>query len=166
MPSSALPKRITVYARGKDLVVLAYHMTDAGFRLAGLPAIQVDVGATSTELSRIIREVLAASRSGVPTPKRADYPRYFKPVLQAIGAKAWSDVERNARRVDVVQTDSGELRIIPTRNGGARGPDQGFHELHSLEFTIPADSFDEVLSAAVRRGLELSETKSRKSRRS
>jgi hypothetical protein len=33
-----------------------------------------------------------------------------------------------------------------------------------LAFTIPADAFDEVLAAGVRRGLELSQTKSSKAK--
>ncbi|HET9637051.1 MAG TPA: hypothetical protein VFP26_14075 [Gemmatimonadaceae bacterium] len=164
MSSSVPPRRIAVYARRKDLVVLAYHMTDAGFWLAGLPAIQVDTDATSTELSRIIRDVLAGSGTVVTTPRRTDYAKRLKPVLQALGAKVWSDIERNARLCVIQQEESGELRIIPTRNGGARGADKGFHELRSREFTVPADAFDEVLSAGVRRGLDLSQVKSAKSK--
>lgn len=166
MASSVPARRIAVYARRNDLVVLAYQMTDAGFWLAGLPAIQVDTDATSTELSRIIRDVLAGSGTQVTTPRRADYAKRLKPVLQALGAKIWSDVERNSRLCVIQQEESGELRIIPTRNGGARGKDKGFHELRSREFTVPADAFDEVLIAGVRRGLELSQLKSAKSKSS
>lgn len=164
MSGSVRPKRIAVYGRRKDLVIHAYHMTDAGFWLAGLPAIQVSVDATATELSNIIRDVLRASGTTVPAPKRDDFPRRLKPVLQAVGAKTWSAIERNSRLCTVGQEKSGEFLIVPTRNGGGRGPDRGFHDLKSLAFTIPADAFDEVLSAGVRRGLELSQAKSTKSK--
>lgn len=164
MSGSVRPKRIAVYGRRKDLVVHAYHMTDAGSWLAGLPAIQVSVDATATELSNMIREVLLASGTTVPAPKRNDYPRRLKPVLQAVGAKTWSEIERNSRLCHVSQEKPGEIHIVPTRNGGGRGPDRGFHDLNSLAFTIPADAFDEVLSAGVRRGLELSQSKPLKSK--
>jgi hypothetical protein len=162
MPLSKHPKRIAVYARRKDLVIYAWHMTDAGFWIAGLPAIQLSADATATELSGIIRDVLARSGTPVPAPPRDDYPRRLKPVLDAVGAKSWSDIERNSRLCNVIQVKPGELRIMPTRNAGARGPGRGFHDLESLAFTIPADAFDEVLAAGVRRGLELSQAKSSK----
>jgi len=164
MSGSVRPKRIAVYGRRKDLVVHAYHMTDSGFWLAGLPAIQVSTDATPTELSNIIRDVLRASGTTVPAPKRADYPRRLKPVLQSVGAKSWQEIERNSRLCHVGQEKPGEIRIVPTRNGGGRGADKGFHDLDSIAFTIPADAFDEVLSAGVRRGLELSQSKPKKSK--
>ena len=164
MPRSARQKRIAVYGRRKDFVVHAYHMTEAGFWLAGLPAIQVSTDATATELSAIIRDVLGASGATVPAPRHDDSPRRLKPVLQALGAKSWSEIERNSRLCHVGQEKPGEIRIVPTRNGGGRGPDRGFHDLNSLAFSIPADAFDEVLSAGVRRGLELSQSKSTKSK--
>jgi hypothetical protein len=159
MSRSAHPKRIAVYGRRKDIVVHAYNMTGAGFWLAGLPAIQVSVDATATELSNIIRDVLRASGARVPTPLRDDYPRRLRPVLQALGAKSWSEIERNSRYCSVSQEKPGEIRVTPTWNGGGRGPNRGFHDLDSLAFTIPTDAFDEVLSAGVRRGLELSQSK-------
>jgi len=162
MPKTEHPKRIAVYARRKDLVIYAWHKTDAGFWMAGLPAIQLSADATATELSGIIRDVLARSGTTVPTPRRDDYPRRLKPVLDAVGAKSWSEIERNSRLCTVSQDKPSEIRIMPSRNGGGRGPDRGFHDLHSLAFTIPADAFDEVLAAGVRRGLDLSEAKSSK----
>ena len=164
MSGSVRPKRIGVYGRRNDLVVVACHLTDTGLWLAGLPAIQVSLDATATELSNIVREVLRASGTTVPAPKRDDPPRRLKPVLQAVGAKSWSEIERNSRLCNVSQEKPGEIRVVPTRNGGGRGADKGFHDLDSLAFTIPADAFDEVLSAGVRRGLELSQSKPTKSK--
>jgi hypothetical protein len=164
MAPSDRPKRVAVYGRRKDLVIYAWHMTTDGFWLAGLPAIQLSADATATELSGIIRDVLSRSGTTVPTPRRNDYPQRLKPVLDAVGARTWSEIERNSRLCTVTQEKPGELRIIPTRNGGGRGPDRGFHDLNSLAFTIPADAFDEVLAAGVRRGLELSQTKSSKAK--
>src|SRR5690348_17277835 len=97
MALSELPKRIAVYGRRNDLVIHAWHMTDAGFWLAGLPAIQVNADAIATELSGIVRDVLARSGTRVPTPGRDDYPRRLKPVLDAVGAKSWQEIERNSR---------------------------------------------------------------------
>ena len=162
MARLAHPRRIAVHARRKDLVIYAWHMTQDGFWLAGLPAIQVNADATATELSGIVRDVLARSGSTVPTPKRDDYPKRLKPVLDAVGAKSWSEIERNSRLCTVSQEKTGELRIMPTRNAGGRGSNRGFHDLDSLAFTIPADAFDEVLAAGVRRGLQLSQSKSSK----
>jgi len=164
MPSSERPKRIAVYGRRNDLVIHAWHIADAGFWLAGLPAIQVSADATATELSGIIRDVLARSGTPVRTPGPDDYPRRLKAVLDAVGAKSWSEIERNSRLCFVGQEKPAELRIVPTRNAGGRGPGRGFHDLDSLAFTIPADAFDEVLAAGVRRGLELSQAKSSKAR--
>src|SRR5690348_2778630 len=103
MPSSERPKRIAVYSRRNDLVIHAWHMTDAGFWLAGLPAIQVSADATATELSGIVRDVLARSGTRVATPGGDDYPRRLKPVLDALGAKSWSEIERNSRLCFVSQ---------------------------------------------------------------
>src|SRR3954465_8105286 len=164
MSGSVRPRRIAVYARRKDLVIYAWHRSDAGFWLAGLPAIQVSADATATELSGIVRDVLARSGTTVPTPRRDDYARRLRPVLQAVGAKTWSDIERNSRLCTVSQEKPGEIRIIPSWNGGGRGQNRGFHDLLSLAFTIPADAFDEVLSAGVRRGLELSRAQPTKSK--
>ena len=150
----ARPKQVAVFARRKDIVIHAYHWTDSGFWLAGLPAICVGLDTAPAELGRVTREILKKSGALVRTPLRDEYPAYRRPLLEALGARTWSDIEHRSRLCLIRQHSSDELTIVPTRNGGGRGAGSGFHDLTEHVFAIRADVTPEELGAAVRRGLE------------
>ena len=138
-PARPFAKQVGVYARRKDIVIMAYHWTDVGYLMAGLPAIRIALESRPEELGVTTKDILTASGKVVPTPLRDQHKARSQPLLNALGARKWSDIESHARLCFIRQLNSGELRIVPTKNGGGRGENRGFHELKDLALTTSAD---------------------------
>ena len=144
----------SVAARSDGLFIHALHQTDAGFWTAGLPAVRLSPEAPLTALGAAVQQALAASRRGVPTPKRNDISERDHPVLQEFGMRSWKALQGDARLCQVEQRGE-TVEITPMRNGGTKGQDKGFHELSADAFSVPVrDLTAEALGGAVKRGLD------------
>jgi len=124
----------SAYVLSDTIVVVANHLTQAGFWLAGRPVVRLLPEATDAELGAAARAALQSGLAGVPTLKRAEYTPYLRDLAVAAGVRSWAALEKSARLCNVEQLPSGALRVVPHRHGGTRGDAAGYHELPEAAF--------------------------------
>ncbi|MEU5722779.1 hypothetical protein ABZ783_13250 [Micromonospora sp. NPDC047738] len=111
----------------------------------------LDESVDARDLGAAVRRMLAASRTGLPSPDLRGGPSPFAPVLDALGLRSWTSYAKGTRHVDVEQ-DADAVLVSPTRNGGAREGFVGLAE-HAVRLTDPGDA---ELGAALRAALDRS----------
>jgi hypothetical protein len=77
-------------------------------------------------------------------------------LASAAGFRSWGPFDRRARLCSVRVPETGLVEIIPTRYGGTRGADKGFHDRAELAFSVGHAPTTAELGAGVRQGLALS----------
>jgi hypothetical protein len=139
-------KRATVYVRELDLLFHCDNLTVDGVWIIGTPVRAMSAEAKPEDIGREVRTALNASKQNVPQP--SDWSAVATPLLAVAGVKAWSSLLK-ASSICLVAADEHRLTLTPTRNGGATGPDRGFHELSSAQLEIPLAAVDRDLGDAI-----------------
>jgi hypothetical protein len=135
-----------VFVRKDDFLVDPNVRTVTGLWLIADPVVQLPRAASTAELGAAVRSALAASRQDIPHPHdRREFP---SSLLRVAGVRSWNALQRSAARCQV-ETNATAIRVLPSRNGGTRGDDRGYHSLEELAVTLPAAGSDEELGAAV-----------------
>ena len=148
-------RMVSVYEFRDRLIVMADRRTDAGYWQGGEPVVRLDVSASSEAVGAAVQSVVTQAVGTVPATHWKEYSVVRKRLASAAGFRAMGVFDRLARLCSVRESDTGAFTIIPSRHGGTRGDDKGFHERLDLAFAVEfADP--SALGMAVRRGLELS----------
>ncbi len=115
----------TVDRRGDRYIVTSSSRTESGFLVTNGWYRILDAGTVDPEsLGTAALQALDQSAPEVPDPPRSASP--FQPVLDALGLTTFNAYAKGTRSVDVARDDSGDIKITPTRSGGAR---EGFVEI-------------------------------------
>jgi len=138
------------------LIVMADHRTDAGCWRSGEPVIRLALAAPDELLGAAVERALGEAPEVVHATHWKEYAVVRVALARIAGFRTPAPFDRKARMCSVRQSDAGDLTVMPTRHGGTRGPDKGFHERLELEFPVATPSSPRSLGEAVRRGLELS----------
>lgn len=143
-------KSATVYSRLGRFYVHASSRTTAGVWIATPPFIQVEAGATSSDLGRSVFQALSSSQSEVPHPTK--WSSLMAPLLAHAGVKTWETFTRKSQCLTLEATEN-RIKLIPSRNLGAT---EGFEPMldKAIEFSLSPSSLDQ-LGLVVERGLAL-----------
>ena len=76
-------------------------------------------------------------------------------LLKPARVRSWMALQRKGKLVSV-KLEDGSFRIAPTRNGGNRGEDAGFHDVEEQAEIIRPNAGGPTIGAAVRRALLVS----------
>ena len=145
----------SVYEFRDRLIVMAERRTDAGYWQDGEPVARLDLSASDEAVGATVQSVVAAAVGTISATHWKEFSVVRKRLAAAAGFRAMGVFDRSAKLCTVRESDSGVFTIVPTRHGGTRGDDKGFHERLDLEFAV--DFADAVaLGMAVRHGLDLS----------
>lgn len=148
----------SVYEFADRLIVMADHRNDAGFWQAGEPVIRLPSSADDESLGTAVRRAVDEAPAVVPATHWKERTPVLAKLAKDAGFRSWAPFDREARMCSLRDSDGGLLTIMPTRHGGTRGSDKGFHECPDLEFSVARDASTAALGAAVRRGLALSQS--------
>jgi hypothetical protein len=141
--------------RGANVIISSYSQTPvdtAGFWIVNGSVVVVPAAAPPEELGKAVLGALAESKRDVPVPdwSSADV---FRPILDAAGVRGLPTYMRGTKSVSIVRHREG-LELVPMQNGGARGPQRGFHELLDAVERVASDTRDAELGEAVRRAFD------------
>lgn len=145
----------SIYEFRDRLIVMAERQTDAGFWRAGEPVVRLESAASDEAIGAAVQDVLTDAVGRIPAAPWKEYSVVRKRLALAAGFRAIGAFDRLARLCSVRESDGGMFTIVPTRHGGTRGDDKGFHERLDLEFAVEFED-PSAIGVAVRRGLELS----------
>ena len=146
------PRGASIYASQTALVILAEATTDAGFTLASLPVERLSSPADEATIGAAVLRVLAGCPVSVQAPSRDEYTERLAPVWRAAGVRSWQALARNAVLCQIRERE-GTITLLPTRHGGMRGPDRGFHELPEQALKVQTNATALELGAAIREAL-------------
>jgi len=151
----SIRRMVSIYEFRDRLIVMADRQTDAGYWQAHEPVVRLELSAPDAALGAAVQRVITDASGRVPAIHWKEYSEVRKRLATAAGFRAIGVFDRLARLCFVRESDGGVFTVVPTRHGGTRGDDKGFHERLELEFA--ADFTDtNAVGAAVSRGLELS----------
>jgi hypothetical protein len=106
-------------------------------------------GVAPDEIAAVVTDALSASAVGMPTPARADYAAINKPLIQALGLRRMSQFQAPPTRLVSVYHRASGMELVPTRNGGTRGPGRGFHGLADRHLWLDGEPTDKQLGEAL-----------------
>ena len=138
------------------LVVIADHLTEAGFWRAGLPVVRLLPSAADDVVGHAVQRALTEAPARGPATPWKEYAPVRLALASAAGFRSWGPFDRRARLCSVRVSETGLVEIIPTRHGGTRGADKGFHDRAELTFPVGHAPTTAELGAGVRQGLALS----------
>jgi hypothetical protein len=138
----------TVYQRKGDLLLHAMSMTTDGLWILTEPVVRLATDVEDEVLGRAVRAVLEHSRSGVSHP--TDFRAVTEPLLRAAGVKSSSTFAKSSVSVEVAETESRVLELVPMEN---KGPADGFVPRADKQ-TVRGES-DSELGKAVRLAISL-----------
>lgn len=96
----------------EKVYVQAYSQTTTGIWIAFGPVFSCEIDNVE-ELTRIVRAAFEFSRSGVPQPRKEDWKNIQRPILDAVGAKNWASLAKNARAVGL-ECEECIIKMIPS----------------------------------------------------
>jgi len=142
---------VSVYQQPTQYFLYPSHRTRDGIWRAAGPTLAFPLDAPDTKLGETVLYLLTECRLEVAPPATPDRPRHeVLALLKPARIQSWMALQRKAKLVSV-KTTANELRVEPTRNGGNRGPDAGFHFLLDQAERFDRHPSPELLGAAVRR---------------
>jgi hypothetical protein len=145
-----------VYEFPDRLIVIADHLTEAGFWRAGLPVVRLLISAADDVVGQAVQRALTEAPARIPATPWKEYAPVRLALASAAGFRSWGPFDRRARLCSVRVSETGLVEIIPTRHGGTRGADKGFHERAELALSVGHAPTMAELGAGVRQGLTLS----------
>jgi hypothetical protein len=139
-----------VYALRDRILIHPWQRTSAGLSISSEPyaALPPEVG--DQQLGERLLAVLSVSGQMVPHPE--NWTGFSKPRLDAAGVTSERAFQTNAQSVTVEWQDD-VLHFEPTRNGGTRGSDKGFHPLPESAFSVSFNAGAAAVGLATRTAL-------------
>lgn len=146
---------VTIYP--DRIVVDTYHKVGkkpwdwrSGTEVTRLPS-----DANKEEIGKAVRHHLELTRYNVKVekPKMGIVSEYWLRYLDARGVKDAAELHQGAVRVEIYELE-GNIRLVPTINGGSSGRDRGFHEKDWRTVKCKFIDSDEKLSAKIRMALK------------
>lgn len=125
---------------------------------SALDVTKLPADASKEEIGKAIRHHLELTRYNVKVekPKMGVVSVYWLRYLDAHGVKDEAELHEGAVRVEVYELE-GNVRLVPTINGGSSGRDRGFHEKDWRTVECKLTDSDEKIGDKVRKALSLSE---------
>jgi hypothetical protein len=137
----------------KDRVLFhPWQKTTVGLGICSEPYVSEPLDANDRRLGEVLLGTLDASGLTVPHPK--SWKGITRPRLEAAGVKSEKAFQTGTLSVTVNWHDD-TLCFAPTRNGGASGPEKGFHPLSESSVFVAANAGAEAIGATVRSAIEL-----------
>jgi hypothetical protein len=152
MMSMTMSRLASVYARDRDYIVQPSSWTTTGLRIGTEPIDVLPHDVASSDLGAALQKALSAAKEGVAHP--TDWKAQLEPLLQCAKIRSWNALQKSAKMCQVEALDR-ELRITPSRNGGASGPDKGYHPIAEYASVLPLYCSEEDLGNAVLNALAL-----------
>ncbi len=135
----------SIAQRERKLIVSSWSNTENFWIMNGWFAI-LDVETDDPALGQAIREALSRTKTGIPTPPRAELGN--NPIRKALGLRSERAYMEGTRSVLVLaENDAPDLEVIPQENKGR----DGFIEIEDATEHLPRDVPSTQLAAAVRR---------------
>lgn len=120
--------------------------SSSGFFVASEPYQSLPTDAEAVLLGRAVRNAFEFAQRQIPDP--TDWKAFSAPRLAAAGVKSEAAFQRNSQLVTITAVDS-RITLTPTRNGGTKGADKGFHQLEDNVLVVAANCTDDVLGKAL-----------------
>jgi hypothetical protein len=137
----------------KDRMLLhPWQQTTEGLGIGSEPYVTLPPEVSAFRLGEVLLGTLSASGQTVPHPKL--WTEVAKPRLAAAGVKSEKAFQAGTRSVTVDWQDD-TLRFEPTRNGGATGPEKGFHPLPESCVSVAANAGPEAIGTSLRAAIAL-----------
>jgi len=140
-----------LYQLRDRIFIHPWQKTTDGLGIASEPYVSLPLD--THELASAVLAALAQSGKTVPHP--TSWKGQDAALLKAAGARSQRAFQSGSRYV-YVERDGRTLRLEPSRNGGTKGDEKGFHPLPELAASLPLDSSAEAIGAALRAALDLS----------
>lgn len=123
-----------------------------GLRASG-PSLALPLDTPDAKLGEAVLYLMTECRRDAAPPASPDQSRKEAlALLKPARVRSWAALQRTARLAHVWVGADG-LRVEPTRNGGNRGPDRGFHWLTEQAERLGRSPPPAVLGASVRHAL-------------
>lgn len=124
LPEGSAVRSAITYRRDGRIYVLSQSKTVDGLWLATAPKFEVEE-TDAPEVGRALLRCLSQSRTGIPHPKREDWPTLDRQLVEFLGVKSIKAFERSALCATVSQAAGGLVTLTPTardsKNGGFVG---------------------------------------------
>ena len=144
-------RAVSVYLRTKDFIIQPESQTTTGLWIVCEPVDVVPHDVETEILGKAVRNALAACRLGVAHP--TDWKAMLQPLLACARIRSWNAFQKSAMMCLIEETET-ELRIIPNKNGGTKGPDKGFDLLLGKSIIIGPSCSAEELGSALKRAFD------------
>ena len=144
---------ISVYQLPTQYFLYPLHGGNTEIWRAGPPSLAMPLETSEAKLGEAVSYLLTESRPGVPSPELSREASLA--LLKPARVRSWTTLQRKAKLVHISATER-EIRVAPTRNGGNRGDDKGFHFLGDRAELLERNPAHDALGASVRRAFGFS----------
>lgn len=138
-----MKKLAGLYLRKDDIYGCAYSQTTTWAWIGTAPYLKLSSKASPAEKARMIRELLAGSRTGIPHP--TEFGGLGAPLLALAGVKSWSAFEKATKSLHVEATET-DIRFLPYV---ARRKPRGFFPIPEKSAILPVNASDEEIAEAM-----------------
>ena len=147
---------VSVYQQSTQYFLHPFSRAPTSPWRAATPTLALPLDTSDTALGEAVLYLLTECRQDVEAFVQWERPREeMLALLKPARVRSWMTLQRNAKLVGVTAED-GRLRVVPTRNGGNRGDDRGFHDLVDQAEIFQSTPGPAVIGEAVRRAFLLS----------
>jgi hypothetical protein len=145
---------VSVFEQPTQYFLHPFQRAAGGPWRAASPSLALPLDAPDSRIGESVLYLLTECRQDVMT--LVDRPRdETLALLKPARVRSWMTLQRKARLVHVTARSNG-VRVEPTRNGGNRGDDKGFHSLVEQAEILERAPDPAALGAAVRRAFRAS----------
>lgn len=81
--------------------------------------------------------ILALGEHRSQLPHVTDWKGLLAPLLKCCGVRSWAALQRRAHCVSIERRNDAWV-VSPSRNGGASGPDRGYHSIEGADLRLDA----------------------------
>jgi hypothetical protein len=147
---------VSVYQQSTQYFLHPFSRAPTSPWRAASPTLALPLDTPDTALGEAVLYLLTECRQDVVALVEWQRPRQETlALLKPARVRSWMTLQRKAKLVGVT-VENGRLRVVPTRNGGNRGDDRGFHDLVDQGEVFQTTPGPAVIGEAVRRAFLLS----------
>lgn len=126
--------------------IVTQFKTEAGYFLSYLPVYLLDIECSDLDFEKYVFESLNISKKILSTPKRNEFPKITKEVLNAMKEKSYVSLYKNSISCDI-QYDKGKITIYPNKFFNANIPSQGLVWVEEKKIEIDIKDIDKLVVA-------------------